>query len=340
MQTVLNGPDWTCFRRAPVSAPSKRSVQDSAFVAVQPRGHKTPLYLVHGVGGGMLWGYENLARCLGSDRPVFMLQCHAARGLAEPATIEEMAARYVRDLRAAQPEGPYHLGGYCFGGNVAFEMARQLQQQGAQVGAVVLMNSVPANSRYDLMPWTPVNTFKFCRNLAYWAMQLAFSPTARASELLVWKWRTLMKKLSRWFRLPAQRGRGLHVSELVDLADLPDPSHRDRWIAHLRAFCRFHPKPYAGEVILLRTRGHQMFCNFSPDYGWGEFARGGVVVRVLGGEHESLLVEPHVRPAAATLAAELQRCEHPPRHPLRTWEHAQWLPQSCDPVAEVGFAQV
>lgn len=339
MQTVLNGPGRTCLKCPDAAPPAVTPSPDAAFVAIQPRGRKPPLYLVHGVGGGMQWGYEHLARCLGPDQPVYMIQCHAARGLPEPATIEEMAARYVRDIRAAQPNGPYHVGGYCFGGNVAFEMARQLHQLGAQVGVVALINSVPAHSRYDVMQWTPVNTFKFARNLAYWAVQLTFSPTARASELLLWKWRTLCRKISLWMK-PHRTRRGLPVPELVDLADLPDPSHRDRWIAHLRAFCRFHPKPYGGDVLLLRTRGHQMFCNFSPDYGWGEFARGGVAIRVLGGEHESLLIEPHVHAAAATLSSELQRHEHTRRHPLRHWEHAQWLPRFAEAMPEVGLARL
>jgi thioesterase domain-containing protein len=283
----------------------------------------------------MRWGYENLARHLDPDQPMYFLQCHAARGLPESSTIEGMAAAYVRELIAVQPEGPYHLGGYCFGGNVAFEMARQLSLGGARVGAVVLINSVPANSAYDVMRWTPVNTWKFCRNLAYWAVQLTFSPTARSSELLAWKWRTLCNKLSRWLR-PRGRGRGLPLPELVDLADLPDPTHRDRWVAHLRAFCRFRPQPYAGNVLLLRTRGHQMFCTFAPDYGWGEFARGGVDVRVLHGEHESILLEPHVSAAAAVLTGELRRHETDVRHPMRRWELAQWLPAFEEPLNPVG----
>jgi thioesterase domain-containing protein len=71
----------------------------------------------------------------------------------------------VQELRRFQPEGPYALGGYCFGGNVAYEMARQLDQQGQRVNLLVLLNSSPPNSSYDRMAWTPLYVYKFLRNL-------------------------------------------------------------------------------------------------------------------------------------------------------------------------------
>jgi thioesterase domain-containing protein len=272
---------------------------------IRSRGSESPLFLVHGVGGGMRWGYENLARRLPPGRPVFGFRCRAQRGLPEPESLEAMAAEYVAALREFQPEGPYHVGGYCFGGNVAFEMARQLEAAGQTVGVVMLFNSVPANCRYDRMRWTPVNLWKFVRNLGYWSVQLSTSRTARTSELLKWKWRTLWRKAVRFCGL-AGPDRSLLLRDVVELAELPDPTHAERWTAHLRAFYRFHPRAWAGRVLLLRTRGHQMFCTFDPDYGWSEFALGGVEVRVLGGEHESILEEPHVSETAVALQEALE----------------------------------
>jgi thioesterase domain-containing protein len=267
-------------------------------------GEGEPLYLVHGIGGGMDWGYENLARQLPPGRPVYGFRCRARRGAPEHRTIEAMATEYVAALLAVQPEGPYHLGGYCFGGNVAFEMARQLDAAGHEVGVIVLVNSVPANCRYDVMRWTPVNLWKFVRNLAYWAVQLSISRTARTSELLKWKWRTLRRKTVRFLGLRG-RERSLLLSDVVELADLHDTAQVDCWTAHLRAFYRFQPLAWNGRVLLLRTRGHQMFCTFDPDYGWSEFALGGVEVRVLAGEHESILEDPHVTETAQALGEAL-----------------------------------
>src|SRR5260370_21662272 len=80
-----------------------------------------------------------------------------------------MAADNIKFWGATQPAGPYYLGGYCFGGNVAFEMARQLEAQGAQVAFLGLLNCAPPNSRYMQLRWTPRWFGRFFRNLVYWA---------------------------------------------------------------------------------------------------------------------------------------------------------------------------
>src|SRR5207249_3652090 len=97
----------------------ERPAGDSAVVAIQPQGARPPLWFVHGVGGGMFWGYTNLSRYLGAEQPVYALKSRGLEGRKEFDRIEEMAAAYVNELRAFQRRGPYYLGGYCFGGNVA-----------------------------------------------------------------------------------------------------------------------------------------------------------------------------------------------------------------------------
>ncbi|HEY6147837.1 MAG TPA: AMP-binding protein, partial [Thermoanaerobaculia bacterium] len=100
-----------------------------SLVAVQPLGSRPPFFCVHANTG--IVHYRLLARTLGPDQPFYGLQSQGLDGARAPyETVEEMAAHYVREVRGAQPEGPYYLGGYSFGGKVAFEMARQLAQQG------------------------------------------------------------------------------------------------------------------------------------------------------------------------------------------------------------------
>ena len=119
----------------------------SSLVEIQPKGSKPPLFFVHGVGGGMFWGYTNLSRHLGLDQPVYALRSRALAGQEEFGRIEDMAAQYVADLRAFQPQGPYFLGGYCFGGIVAYEMAQQLRAHGQSVAFLGLINAGPPKCR-------------------------------------------------------------------------------------------------------------------------------------------------------------------------------------------------
>src|SRR5207237_6249252 len=128
-----------------------KSISSSALAALQSSGSKPPLLLVHGAGGGILWGYANLAAHLGSDQPVYAIEPRANQ--KETATVADMASRYIKELRNLQPGGPYYLGGYCFGGYVAYEMARQLRTEGETVALVLLIDCAAPNGSYERVHW-------------------------------------------------------------------------------------------------------------------------------------------------------------------------------------------
>ncbi len=112
---------------------------EESFLVLQRGGKRTPFFA-----GGSHPRYRELARRLGSDQPVYQLDIYAllsqrlSQGQPVYETIEEMAARYVDQIRSAQPQGPYWIGGGCEGAYVAFEAALQLQQQGEKVEKLVL----------------------------------------------------------------------------------------------------------------------------------------------------------------------------------------------------------
>src|SRR4030095_6864448 len=114
------------------------SSPESSLVPIQPNGSKPPLFCIHAGGGHVLF-YRDLARRLGSDQPFYGIQARRLRGRqVAHSSVEEMAAHYIEEMRTVQPNGPYYLGGSSFGGLVAFEMARQLDAQGAEVALVAL----------------------------------------------------------------------------------------------------------------------------------------------------------------------------------------------------------
>jgi amino acid adenylation domain-containing protein len=274
----------------------------TSIVQIQPLGSRPPIFFVHGVGGGMFWGYTNLARYLGSDQPVYGFNSRGLRGQDEWGTIEEMATQYIADLRAVQPHGPYHLGGYCFGGNVAYEMARQLHGQGESIALLALINSTPPNSSYNHFHWTPLVALRFLKNFAFWIQDFTRLKPEQRREMFAWRLGAVKKKLSRALRLtPATAA--VEVEEVVDLTSQP-ADRRALWKAHVQALLVHHPKPYAGHATLFRTRGHQFICSFDPQYGWGDLVAAGVTVKVVPGSHESILEEPNVQ----GVARELEQC--------------------------------
>ena len=120
----------------------------SALVRLHPGGSRPPLFLVHPAGGDV-FAYVELARKLGTERPVYGLQ--AALDGADPQPgLEALAARYLASVREVQPEGPWLLAGWSDGAVIAYEMARQAGSPG---GAASLLTDVrPAAAAEG--PWS------------------------------------------------------------------------------------------------------------------------------------------------------------------------------------------
>ncbi len=103
---------------------------------------KPPLFLIHEVHGKILM-YHTLSRHLKGDRAIYGLRPYGKEGFPILHTrIPEMVAYYIAKIRSVQPQGPYFLGGMCAGGNLAFEVALQLQHQGQEVAFVALFDSL------------------------------------------------------------------------------------------------------------------------------------------------------------------------------------------------------
>ena len=108
-----------------------------------PSRSATPVFLVAGAFGNVLNLLE-VAQELGPERPVCAIQPHGVLKNQEPhASIETAAEVYLHEVRRRAPTGPYILGGFCSGGVIALEMARQLRRQGETTELLVLLDSSP-----------------------------------------------------------------------------------------------------------------------------------------------------------------------------------------------------
>ena len=114
--------------------------QKAPLVAVQPAGSRRPFFFLHGQWNGGGYYSLELARALGQDQPFYLLEPYDLRSGEVPPSFETIAFAHLQMLRQVQREGPYLLGGWCNGGLMAYEMARQLQAQGQQVALLVLMD--------------------------------------------------------------------------------------------------------------------------------------------------------------------------------------------------------
>jgi thioesterase domain-containing protein len=120
-------------------------------VPLQPRGSRPPAFAFGGHNGDVFC-FRALARHLGEDQPFFGLEPPGLDGQSEPLTrVEDLAACFAQQIRAFHPEGPYIIIGFCAGGTIAFELARQLHRDGATLRMVALFGA-PYPTAYRRLP--------------------------------------------------------------------------------------------------------------------------------------------------------------------------------------------
>jgi amino acid adenylation domain-containing protein len=128
---------------AELSAGEEEHDPFDVLLPLRRHGSRPPLFCIH-PGAGISWGYSGLMRHIGPDRPLYGLQ---ARGLARdealPDSIEEMADDYLAQIRAVQPEGPYHLAGWSLGGILGHLIGTRLEAAGEQVALLAILDTDP-----------------------------------------------------------------------------------------------------------------------------------------------------------------------------------------------------
>nr|AJV88377.1 MfnE [Streptomyces drozdowiczii] len=114
-----------------------------ALLPLRGSGSLSPLFCIHPA-GGLSWCYSGLVAQIGKGRPIYGVQSPRLSHVSDiPGTLEESAAEYVKLIREVQPNGPYHLLGWSFGGVLAYTMATELQQQGQDVALLSLLDAFP-----------------------------------------------------------------------------------------------------------------------------------------------------------------------------------------------------
>jgi amino acid adenylation domain-containing protein len=296
----------------------------SLLVDIQPQGSRPPMFWIHslgGDGGGAFFYYRKLAGLLGADQPSFGI-----RSPQEPFTrIEEMARHYVEELIRACPDGPYFLGGFCFGGVVAYEMARQLHSRGRGVGLLALLECAPPNQLPAKIQWRPEVIGALAGNLHSWVADLVQQGPTELWARLARKAKSVQKAVQRRLGGSEPGEAPPALDNLIDMEHYPKDYIRYAE-AHWQALLAYQPQPYAGRVVLFRAR-KQPLLSLDPSLGWDRLAQEGVAVNVIPGTHENMLEEPNVHILAAELEAcliEAQRLAADPAQPdLSIAEEAQ-----------------
>ncbi|BAH50284.1 amino acid adenylation domain-containing protein [Rhodococcus opacus] len=118
----------------------------AVLLPFRTEGSKPPVFCFHPA-GGISWGYSGLLRHIDPDYPLYGVQAsNLSTSKRPPETLEDMAAEYIEHMRTVQPTGPYHLLGWSLGGVVAHAIAGALQNQGEELGMLVMLDSFPSDA--------------------------------------------------------------------------------------------------------------------------------------------------------------------------------------------------
>ncbi|WP_442509745.1 type I polyketide synthase [Novipirellula sp. SH528] len=257
---------------------------------------KPPLFVVAGMFGNVL-NLRYLANRLGDDQSVYGIQSKGLIGDDTPhETFEAMASDYLSEVRQVQPSGPYFLSGFSGGGVSAYEMAQQLVAAGEQVAFLGLLDT-PAVERPSL---TRLDKLKIHFDLVRQHQLRYFSYHAQQRSL--WQESLLQQE-----------------EERVALQNNPhDAQFRSALVgdAFMKANDQYTTRPYAGDVCLFRPPlevAHRLWGGRllthdrqfrDPLNHWGPHIQGTIEVYEVTGNHDSMMLEPHVR----NLAAKFKRC--------------------------------
>ena len=276
----------------------------SSLVPIQPHGSRPPLFWIHtlgGGGGGGLLRYHKVAHLLGAEQPSY--------GVREPEEpfhdLAAMAAAYIDTIRSRQPEGPYYLAGYCFGGNVAFEIAQQLHHAGHEVALLALLDCEPPR---QALPHGELSVFPgMIRNLPHWLSR--FPRQSRGDQYR--QLRRFMRYVgsSVWHLRPSPEPKPpvLPLEDVIDLSEYPE-DFRDIARVHWHALQTHTPHVYPGCLVLFRTP-HEGLVPRSEALGWQHYVAGRVIVEIIPGSHEAFLDDPMVHDVAARLRQHVQQAQ-------------------------------
>lgn len=269
--------------------------KSSPVSCIQPDGDGPPLFLLHGGDGGALF-YRNLLPKLGSAHPVWVIE---SPGITDDSwilarhSIESCAAEYLNLIRSVYPTGPVIIGGYSYGGVVAYEMGHLLREEGREPELLILFDTEnPADGPRELT---------LTERIAAGWRQGGNSLTSKIKHLS----ERIGSGLKGRAKYDATMTTARAMLEAGEAAS--DSTLRTAQInaTNVDALNAYEPQYYDGPVLLFRSDALSDKYARTEDYNWRGVTPGLQIVRV-DGDHLVLFDEPWVSGLAEKLREELK----------------------------------
>ena len=266
----------------------------SALTCLQEGLGGTPLFLLHGGDGGALF-YRALLPKLGPDASVYIIESPALTDdawLLARKNVEATAHHFITLMQTVQAAGPYRIGGYSFGGLVAYEMAQQLRATGETTEHLIMFDTEN--------PGVGVRMLSLKERVAAGWRQGGSDFGSKIKGLSDRINSGLKGKMSH--DTETSEARALLDAGTAATGPLRIVQVRE---THVDAMNEYKVRPYPGSLLLLRSTAENDKYERLPDYGWGPLV-GSLEIRDVPGNHLELFNAPHADVLATQLRGALE----------------------------------
>jgi amino acid adenylation domain-containing protein len=269
-----------------------------SLIPIKETGTKLPLYIVAGDGMNIV-NFKNLAKYLDKDQPVFSLQPKGLDNIEDIKleTIEEIAENYVNELIQHNTTGKFAISGHSFGGYVAIEMKRQLEQKGHKVTMFGIFDTDANNILYKKDLKSKIGK-KIKRQIPKYFFIL--------KSLYKQPKRTLLYQKYLLFQASKKSLKKIGILNEVENEGLETKlSKIGRNNEH--ALSKYHLSNFRGVLHLFKATDRLYFIDDQKYLGWSNLALDGVAVYDIPGDHKTMFHEPNVKILAAHIQTILDK---------------------------------
>ncbi len=290
---------------APAETAHGPAIVAEPLVPLRLNGAGTPLFCIHPAGGSISV-YQPLVQQLPEDVTIYAIQAVGNGAEDSSEELEQMACHYARLIQERDPDGPYCLFGFSFGGTVALAIARELERAGKRVAFVGLVEAMAVTNRTDrsqLLRRLIIETFGYLEREAGLVRSSGALDLGNEAERLVERLMPLndmdvqIQTLVTW----------LQSNEL--LQDKVNLDEITRYLAlmsrHIGMTARHAIEPVEAPVYLWEAEQGWMGLVDTAD-NLDLLSRRNVVRQSAPGTHYSVMREPNVGPIARQLEGLMQ----------------------------------
>jgi thioesterase domain-containing protein len=245
-------------------------------VTLNGRGKRIPLFCMH-PSGGHITAYLRLARLLGADQPLHALQ---SRGLdnpeAEHRTLAAMANEYASLIDRVSGGSPCRLLGWSMGGLVAHAVAGELERRGTIVELVAMVDVIDAG-RAALAD----SVYVAVTAIVHEVQPALVLDHAQRRALRARHLPAASEDLHAWCEAQGLLPAGRMTAAAFDVA-------LRLFLRHFEMICDHTPGVVQAPMLHWRTGA------LPSARDWAKFTTGGLVEKIIGGDHFSIMRPPHL----------------------------------------------